>query len=437
MSLDVAALYPQDVQSAASAALSPLAAGMTGSAILGIASEVRALAAQGVAICNLTVGDFDPSQFQVPTTLGTAIGERIAEGQTNYPPSDGLPELRQAVADYYEAKLGVRFPMGSVVIGSGARPPLYAAFRCILSPGDTYVYGLPTWNNEYYAYLNGADAVALQTRPEDGFFLTAEALRPHLGRARLVHLNSPLNPCGTVIEAEALAAICQAIVEENRRREAAGRESVMLLFDMVYWQLTFGDAVHHDPITLVPEIAPYVLYVDAISKCFAATGLRVGWGVVPSYLQPKMKALIGHMGAWSPRPIQLATATLLRDHATIATYMEGFGAELRERLDLIFDRFTAMKAEGLPVDAIPPQGAIYLSIQIGLIGRTTPGGQTLDTNDAIRRYLLDEARVAVVPFRAFGLEGESGWFRMSIGAVGVDELAAGLDRVAAAIRATR
>ena len=437
MSIDVQSLYPSDTSTAARAALSPLAGGMAGSAILGIASQVRELLAQGVEICNLTVGDFDPRQFQVPVSLGDDISARIAEGQTNYPPSDGLPELRQAVADYYEAKLGLRFPMASVVIGSGARPPLYAAFRCVLSPGDQYVYGLPTWNNEYYAYLNGAEAVTVQTRPEDGFFLTAEALAPYLSTARLVHLNSPLNPCGTVIGEQALTDICTAIVDENRRREAAGRPSVMLLFDMVYWQLTFGDAVHHDPITLVPEVAPYVMYVDAISKCFAATGLRVGWGVVPAYMQPKMKALIGHMGAWSPRPIQLATAALLHDHATISSYMESFSAQLKQRLDLIHERFAAMEADGLPVEAIPPQGAIYLSIRVNLIGKTTPDGSVLQTNDAIRRYLLEQARVAVVPFRAFGLEGETGWFRMSIGAVGLDELAEGLSRLEDAVRAVR
>ena len=119
-----------------------------------------------------------------------------------------------------------------------------------------------------------------------------------LPQASLVVLNSPLNPTGTVIQKSVLKEIATAIVEENQRRSD---RPVMLLFDQVYWMLLEEGQEHWSPVQLVPEIAPYTIHVDAISKCFACTGLRVGWAVLPPHLQPKMKALIGHMGAWAAR----------------------------------------------------------------------------------------------------------------------------------------
>ncbi|MCP4808945.1 MAG: aminotransferase class I/II-fold pyridoxal phosphate-dependent enzyme [Proteobacteria bacterium] len=414
--------------------LNDLARNMAGSRILGIASQVKARIAEGEDICNLTVGDFSPAHFKAPTFLRERIGEHVAAGRTNYPPADGIPELRKAIVGYYQRRLGVTFPYESIVVGSGARPPLYAAYTTLLSEGDQLVYAVPSWNNEYYSYLNGAEAVILPTSPEAGFMPTLELLEPYLATARVLHLNSPLNPCGTCIDGAELERICRAIVAENTRRTADGRTALFLVFDMVYWELTFGDTKHHDPISLVPEMAPYTMLIDAMSKSFASTGLRVGWGVVPPYVQPKFKALIGHMGAWAPRPEQHAAAEILSDDETIDAWLDGFKGAIGERLDLIHSRFSAMAADGLPVRAIAPQGAIYLSINVNLIGQTTPAGVLLDSNEAIRQYLLDEARTAIVPFRAFGLEGETGWFRMSIGACGVDELGRALDRVEAAVR---
>jgi aspartate aminotransferase len=225
------------------------------------------------------------------------------------------------------------------------------------------------------------------------------------------------------------------VVEENKRREAAGTPALVLVYDMVYWMLTFGDTRHVHPVGVVPEVAPYVVLIDAISKSFAATGLRVGWGIVPPHIQGKYKALIGHMGAWAPRPEQQATAWFLKRPELVDAFMDEFVAAIGARLDCIHGRFEAMQAAGLPVRALKPQGAIYLSIQIDLRGRRLPNGEVVETNEQVREYLLDQALIAVVPFQAFGLEGETGWFRMSVGAVGLDELAAGLDRLEAAVRA--
>ena len=436
MSKPIVPPYPtgEAAKAATERALNPMAANMIGSRILGIATQVRARLAEGQDICNLTIGDFSPAQFRPPAAMLEAVSRFYAEGQTNYPPADGIPELRQAVVDFYKRRLGLDLPMQSVLVGSGARPPLYATYMCLLEQGDKLVYAVPSWNNEYYAYLNGAEAVIVSTRPEAGFMPTLESLRPHIQSARILHLNSPLNPCGTVIDAQELKAICEAIVAENRRREGTDQRPLFLLYDMVYWMMTYGETTNPNPIALVPEIANTCVLVDAVSKNFAGTGMRVGWAIVPPHIEGKYKALIGHMGAWAPRAEQMATAWFLAQDELVDAWLEEYLPPLQARLDCIHERFSAMEADGLPVRAIAPQGAIYLSIQVDLIGQTLADGTRIETNEQIRQLLLDEARTAVVPFRAFGLEGENGWFRMSIGAVGLEELSQALDRVEATVR---
>src|SRR5438128_2466420 len=157
--------------------LSALARGVVGSEILRIAAEIRALKAKGAAICNLTVGDFDPAQFAVPAMLLEGVRAALAAGHTNYPPSDGVLALREAVAGYYARTLGLSYPVESVLITGGARPLLYGSYRTVLDPGDVAVYPVPSWNNNHYAYLCGARAIEIPVRAESNFFPTVDDLR--------------------------------------------------------------------------------------------------------------------------------------------------------------------------------------------------------------------------------------------------------------------
>ncbi|MES1206436.1 MAG: aminotransferase class I/II-fold pyridoxal phosphate-dependent enzyme [Pseudomonadota bacterium] len=420
------------------ASLSELARGVVGSEILRIAADIRALKAKGAEICNLTVGDFDPAQFPVPARLLAGVQQALAAGHTNYPPSDGMPALREAVARFYERRLGLRYPVESVLITGGARPLLYGTYLTMLDRGDTVVYPVPSWNNNHYAYLSGARAIELPVRAESNFFPTADDLRPHVGVARLVMLNSPLNPTGTAIAAGQLEAICALIVEENRRRARAGTKALWLCYDQVYWQLVFpgtttgaatatattGQVRHVTPPELIPEIAPYTIMLDAASKAFAATGMRVGWAVLPPAARQRMADILGHVGAWAPKAEQVAMAQLLDDDAAVTAYLGEMRARVAERLDRLAAGFQAMRASGLPVEVIPPQGAIYLSVRVRLPGRS---------NESIRRLLLDDAGFALVPFQAFGLKEDSGWFRISVGAVSLADIDAALPRVQAAL----
>ena len=409
--------------------LSVMARGLVGSEILKIAAEIRQKQAAGAQICNLTVGDFASKEFPIPKALLEGTVRALQAGETNYPPSDGMLKLREAVRDFYRTRLHLDVPVESIVIAGGSRPIIYALFMALVEPGDTVVYPVPSWNNNHYVHITGARGIAVPCQAEDGFLPTAAQLAPHLTEARLLSLNSPLNPAGTVLSADEVKKIGELVVSENKRREPLGLKPLYVMFDQVYWQLTFGSARHVTPVELVPECAPYVIFVDGISKAFAATGVRVGWGVGPRTVIAAMRDILGHVGAWAPRAEQVATAEMLRDGAEVQRYSAWLHDGLQARLDKLHKGFVAMAESGLPVQSIAPQGAIYLSVRFDLIGK-----RGIATNEQIRKLLLDEAGFAVVPFQAFGLAEENGWFRLSVGAVSEREIEAALPRVEGALR---
>ena len=408
--------------------VSHLADGLRSSAILKIAGEVRALVGEGRQILNLTVGDFSSKQFRIPRELEDGIVEALRAGESTYPPPNGLESLRTAVRDFYQRRLGLDFPVQSILIASGARPAIYALYRAVVDPGERVVFGVPSWNNDYYCQMLGALPVMIECDASTGFLPTAELLRPHVRGARLLALNSPLNPTGTVFTAEQLADICDLVLEENARRGPTERP-LFVMYDQVYWMITAGGLQHVDPITLRPAIAPYVIIVDAISKAFAATGLRVGWAVAPADVIRPMNDVVGHVGAWAPRAEQVATARFLGDHAAVDRFIADLRREAELRLDAVYDGLMAMRRDGLPVEAIRPQGAIYVSARFALHGSRASNGELLKTDEDVRRFLLNEAGLAVVPFGAFGSEGDNGWFRVSIGVVSVADIEALMPRL--------
>jgi len=396
--------------------VSAMAAGLTGSEILKIAADIRAMVRDGASICNLTVGDFDPAQFPIPTRLRDAITGALARGETNYPPADGVLALRESVQAYYARELGLRYPLESILIAGGARPVIYSIYRSLVDPGDRVVYPLPSWNNNHYVHLTGAVGVPVPCSSANRFLPSAADLTPALKGARLVSLNSPLNPTGTAFAPEALRDICAAIVAENARREGTLERPLFLMYDHIYWRLCVGNTHHVTPPEVVPEMAKYTVFVDGISKAFASTGLRVGWAVGPADVISRMGAILGHMGAWAPRAEQVATAEFLSDTAAQDEFRETFMPGIQRRLDAVYHGLDHLRRAGYPVEALPPMGAIYLTARIAPFGRKTVNGATLATNDDVRKWMLESAQLAVVPFQAFGVPEDSGWFRLSVGA---------------------
>lgn len=398
-----------------------MAEDLVGSQILELAEQIRQKLREGEQIYNLTIGDFDPEIFPIPDELTQLIAQAYQSHQTNYPSSNGMPELREAIQVYIETLQGLQYDANDFLVSSGARPLIYACYQTLVNPGEKVIYPTPSWNNNFYSHIAGADAIEVITHAEDNFMPTADLIRPHLADTALVALCSPLNPTGTVFRREQLYEICELILEENTRR-GPDKKPVYLMYDQIYWNLTYGDTRHYDPVNLMPELRPFTIYIDGLSKAFAATGLRMGWAFGPSDVIHKMKLLLAHIGSWSSKPAQMGTAAYLKDPSATERYLGEIRQRLSLRLEKFYQGFQTMKQNGLPVDAISPQAALYLTVRFNLGESLTPDGQKLDTGKKVYHYLLNEAGVALVPFYAFGLPEDSPWFRLSVGTTREDDI---------------
>jgi aspartate aminotransferase len=420
---------------AAEIKVSEMAEHLIGSEILKIAAEVNEKIRKGEKIYNFTVGDFDSNIFPIPNELKAYIVEAYKDNQTNYPPSDGVMVLRQAVSNYLSASPGLQYsPADEIIIAGGARPIIYSAYRALVDPGDYVLYPVPSWNNNHYVHQVGAKAIEVDATPENNFMPTADDIKPHIGKVTLISLCSPQNPTGTVFTKEGLHDICNLILEENYRRGESGAKPVYLLYDQVYCQLTFAGIKHYNPVGLLPEMRDYTVFVDGISKFLAATGVRVGWSMGHKKVIERMKSIIGHVGAWAPKAEQVAVAKYLDQPILVTNFLDGFKKSIYQRLEGFYAGFIKLKEEGLKVDAIKPQGAIYLTVNLDLSGMTMAKGNKLTDSERVMRYLLEEANVALVPFYAFGASGESPWFRLSVGTSKVEEIPDVINRLRNALQ---
>ncbi len=413
--------------------VSKLADNIIGSDIIKLAAEVNEKIKKGEKVFNLTIGDFNPKVFPIPAQLKRNIINAYEDDQTNYPAADGMPELREAVSNLLKQRGGLDYSKDEIVIAGGARPVIYSIFRTLIDEGDTIVFPVPSWNNNHYTILNSAKSVILETKAENKFMPTAADIKPHIGVANIIALCSPLNPTGTTFKKKDLEEICDLILTENTKRNAENRKPVYLMYDQIYWALTLGETEHYSPVALRPEMKNYTLFVDGISKSLAATGVRVGWSMGPKKVIDKMKNLLTHIGAWAPKAEQLAAASYLSDLNLYDTDLKEMRTKIHDRLVGFYNGFKTLQSEGFKVDAIAPEAAIYLTVQIALHGQKTPEGVELKTTKDVTKYILDEAHVALVPFYAFGASPDSSWYRLSVGTCKLEDVDAVIGNLRAAL----
>jgi aspartate aminotransferase len=379
-----------------------------------LGADIKAKMKGGEKIYNFTIGDFDSSIFPIPKKLEEEIISAYQNKFTTYPPAEGILALRQSVAEFIKEREDLDFSPNEILIAAGGRPLIYTLYRALVDKDDKVIYSVPSWNNNHYVHFNEGKHVLIEATRKNNFMPLAEDIKPHINDAVLIALCSPLNPTGTVFKKEELEKICDMVLEENARR-GEDEKKLYVMYDQMYWTLTFGDTVHYNPVGLRPEMKDYTIFVDGISKAFAATGVRVGWALGPEHVLSKMKAINSHVGAWSPMAEQHATAKFLTEKKVIDQYLLHYKKELEERLQAIYEGFQELRKEGFSVDACAPQAAIYLTIQISLVGKTSPGGELLATQSDVTSYILNEAKLAVVPFYAFGAPKDSDWYRLSVG----------------------
>ncbi|MEO8109014.1 MAG: pyridoxal phosphate-dependent aminotransferase [Ginsengibacter sp.] len=412
--------------------LSQLAETLIGSEIVRLGADIKEKIKSGDKIYNYTIGDFDSSIFPIPEKLEQEIIESYKKGNTTYPPAEGILALRESISLFIKEREGLEFATNEILVAAGGRPLIYALYRAIVDKDDKVIYSVPSWNNNHYVHFTEGNHQVIETTAETNFMPTAADIKPYIKDAVLIALCSPLNPTGTIFKKEELEAICDLVLEENMRRTGEEKK-LYVMYDQMYWTLTYGDSKHYNPVSLRPEMKDYTVFIDGISKAFAATGVRVGWALGPQHVLAKMRAINSHVGAWSPMAEQHATAKFLLQSTAIDHYFIHFKKELEERLQLIYEGFQRLKSEGFPVDACAPQAAIYLTIQIDLAGKKTIENTKLTTQSDVTSYILNEAKLAVVPFSIFGASNTSNWYRLSVGTCKKEEISEMLEKLKVAL----
>jgi len=401
--------------------VSEMAEHLIGSEIIKLANEINEKIKKGEKIYNLTIGDFDPKIFPIPSELLDEIIAAYKDGQTNYPVANGMPELRKAVSGFIKSVQHLDYTADEVLISGGARPLIYGIYKTLIDPGDKVIFPVPSWNNNHYCHLSLAKGIMVETQPENNFMPTADEIRPFIKDARMIALCSPLNPTGTVFAKSQLEEICDLVIEENKRREGQDKP-LYLLYDQIYSVLTFGSTKHFDPVTLRPELRDFCVFVDGISKSLSATGIRVGWSFGPKFIIDKMKSILSHVGAWAPKAEQVAAGKYLSQTQAVNNFLSNFKSEVDQRLNAFYKGFMTLKNEGYRVNAIVPQAAIYLTVKIDLTGKKTANGNVLKNQKEVTSFLVDEAKMALVPFSAFGSSDDSPWYRLSVGTCRLEEV---------------
>jgi len=376
------------------------------SATLAMAARAQALAAAGVDVIDLSVGEPD---FPTPEHVCRAAAEAIRAGRTKYTPAAGIPALRRAVATDYTRRSGLAVTPAQVVVSNGAKHALHNAFTALIDEGDEVIVPAPYWVS--YAELiklAGGRPVVLPTRIEDDFKLRPEALRAALTPAtRALLLCSPSNPTGVVYTPAELGALADVAIEAD----------LAVVADEIYDQLVYDGRQAVSFPTLRPGLESRTVVVAGVSKTYSMTGWRIGWTICP---EPLAKAIANLQSQETSNPSSIS------QHAAVAALdgpqecVAAMNAAFQRRRDLVAARLKAIPGVRLPDIG----GAFYAFFDIApLLARGTDG---IRTSAAWCEALLEREHVALVAGSAFGAEGH---VRMSFAAAD-DALVAGLERIA-------
>jgi aspartate aminotransferase len=232
--------------------LSHLAGTLIGSEIVKLGNAISERIRNGEKIYNFTIGDFDPAVFPIPAELEALIIESYRQRNTSYPAAEGVLDLRKAVSVFIKEWEGLDYAPNEIQIASGGRPLIYTIFKAIVDKGDKVIYGVPSWNNNHYVHMTDGEHCVIDCAAENDFMPTPEDIKKNIKGATLICICTPQNPTGTTLSKNALEEICDLILEENKQR-GEDEKKLYLMFDQMYWTLTFGNTVHYNPISLRPK----------------------------------------------------------------------------------------------------------------------------------------------------------------------------------------
>ena len=381
------------------------------SATLAINARAQALRAQGVDVISFGAGEPD---FDTPSNVREAAKSAIDQGRTRYTAVSGIPELRKAIARNNEQERGVPTAAENVVVSVGAKSALFNFALAALEAGDEVVSPAPYWvSYPEQVRIAGATPIHVPSTLESGWKITPEALREVMSsRTKAVVLCSPSNPTGAAYSATELAAFAEVLRKFD----------CWIVCDEIYSKLVYDGFEQRSLLQVAPDFKDRTVIIDGVSKTYAMTGWRIGWSIAPVAISKAMDTIQGQGTSSATTPAQYAALEAITQPANELEHMRAIFTERRNKL--------VHGLRALPgVRCAMPEGAFYAFCDVSAwLGKST-GERTLETDDDVARWLLDAARVAVVPGGAFGAPGH---LRLSY-AVSSGQIEDALARIATAV----
>src|SRR3954469_16705958 len=367
--------------------ISKMAAAVQPSATLAAGAKAKQLQAEGVAVFDFSLGEPD---FPTPEHICAAAVKAMRDGHTHYTPAAGIAELRSAVARWYQKTYGITYPPEQVVISSGAKHSLHTALAALVGPGDEVIIPTPYWvSYSDIVQMTGASSTLVPTTFESGFKMNPQQLRNAVTpRSKVLMLNSPSNPTGTVYTRAELEALADVVLEHG----------LAVLSDEIYERLVFGDAQATCFATLRPGLAERTLTISGASKTYAMTGWRIGWTLGPPAV---IKAMGNIQSQQTGNPCSISQYAALAALEGEQECVEKMRREFEVRRDLVCKGLAALPGVRCPV----PSGAFYAFFDVSAhFGRTLGGKKVTDSN-SFCQAALEQAHVNLVTGAAFGAEG--------------------------------
>lgn len=356
------------------------------SATLAVVAKAKAMKREGKPVISFGAGEPD---FNSPDSALRYGKEAMDAGHTHYTPGTGIPELREAVCDYYKDRFGLEYAPGDVVIGAGAKILLYEALSCIINPGDEVMVFAPAWVSyvEQIRLCEGKEVI-LDTS-DTGFIPDLDQVRKAITpRTRCIMINTPNNPTGAVYDEKTLKGLAALAVEHD----------ITIIYDEIYEQLVYGNAVHHQIVALAPEARDNIIVINGVSKAYAMTGWRIGYALGASKVMSKIGALQGHLTSNPCSVAQYAALGALKEaHNDIVTMHGHFSARRELILKLLAD---------MPlIKFVEPEGAFYVLVDVREALGKAKDGKVVSDDVSFCERLLESSYVAMVPGSAFYAPG--------------------------------
>ena len=381
------------------------------SVTLAIAAKAGKLRSEGIDVINFSAGEPD---FDTPDHIKAAAVEALRKGMTKYTDVKGIEALRAAIVHKYEQEYGLRYRKEDVLVSCGAKHSLYNVFQAVINPGDEILIPAPYWvSYSDMALLAEGIPKFIQTSEATGFRITAEQLEAELTpKTKIFVLNSPCNPTGATYAADELLAIARVLE----------KHSSLVIADDIYEKIVYDGFQVHNIVALNPALRDRTVLINGVSKTYAMTGWRIGYAIGPAEI---ISAAAKIQSQSTSNATSIAQAAALEAISGPQIEVDRMVREFKQRRDVIVDRINAIQG----MHCLKPQGAFYVFPNVSaLLGRTANGKKLTSPCD-FADYLLEEAKVAVVPGEDFGSMEH---IRFSY-ATALEDIEKGCKRIAAAV----